>query len=68
MVAVVISILITLFNFLIELLIIQLSSYEGEFQKSKEEASIGIKIAVSQIMNSIGVPVILASIRSIPIY
>ncbi len=63
-----ISILITLFNFLIEMLIITLSGFEGEFQKSKEEASIGIKIAVSQIMNCIGVPVVLASLGSIPIY
>jgi hypothetical protein len=50
------------------MLIITLSGFEGEFQKSKEEASIGIKIAVSQIMNCIGVPVVLASLGSIPIY
>ena len=44
------------------------SAFEREVQKSKEEASIGIKIAVSQIINTIGVPVTLALMGKETIY
>ena len=68
LISIFISIFITIFNFLIELLIIVLSSFEREVLKSKEEASIGIKIAVSQIINCIGVPVLLACLGQEAIY
>ena len=59
-----ISLSITAINFLIEMLIIFLSYFENEFIKSREEASIGIKIAVSQIVNSVGVPLTLTYIHN----
>ena len=50
------------------MVIIFLSYFEREFQKSKEEVSIGLKIAVSQIINTIGVPVTLTFLGKETIY
>ena len=59
---------ITAINYIIELLIILLSSLENEFIKSEEEASIGLKIGIGQILNCIAVPIALTYISNYQIF
>ena len=68
LISILISVVITVINFLIEFIIILVSYFERQFRKSKEEASIGIKIAVSQIINCIGVPITLVCLDKQSIY
>jgi hypothetical protein len=62
-ISILISLVITTINFIIESIIILVSLFENEYIKSEEEASIGLKIAVSQILNSVVVPILLTYIN-----
>jgi hypothetical protein len=64
----VISLVITVVNYLMELLIILLSMSERAVVKSQEETSIGVKVAGSQILNSIAVPLALTYLGGQPIF
>ena len=63
-ISIAISIIITIVNFAMEYTIYFLSFYENEFNKTAEQASIAFKISISQLFNSIGVPILVAYITN----
>lgn len=59
-----ISLVVTVVNFGIQLSIMNLTYLENEYIKSVEQIQIAIKIGIGQIVNSIGVPLIVAAVAS----
>lgn len=57
-----ISIVVTVVNIGIQMMIAYTSLYENEYIASREQSSIAIKIGVAQLVNSIGVPIIVTLI------
>ena len=62
-VSVVISLVITIINIGIQMSIMYLHYLENEFISSIEQSNIALKIGISQLLNSIGVPLVVAAIK-----
>ena len=62
-VSIVISLVITIINIGIQMSIMYLHYLENEFISSVEQSNIALKIGIGQLLNSIGVPLVVAAVK-----
>lgn len=60
-----ISIVVTIVNIGIQMVIVRTSYFENEYIASRQQSSIALKIGFAQLINSIGVPIIVTVISQL---